>query len=385
MINKQLLFKILEIQSHSRQCGDMQNYLFDYVLSKGYEIELDNMDNLYITKGTADTYPCIVAHMDTVHNITKGGIEVAHSISNPDVVFGINPDTHRLTGIGGDDKCGIYAALHCLEILPECKVAFFVDEEIGCVGSSQANIDFFNNCRFVIQADRRGNNDFVYDICGPLSSEAFIEDVRPILKKFGYKMVKGMMTDVESLRDQDVGVSVANMSAGYYLPHTDSEYISLNDLENVCNMMLEMCETMEKVYPFHFVRSWKTAQHHTQTYDHKAYDAWWQKFDKHGNLTGVPEEAEEEEPEQTLLLGYKEMIDQQLDQAETYDEYITLLEKKNQAVIDEIENGGDYQVHVNGRKRNIADMTDAEWEDFENEHEQYDGPPNHHMTKERYF
>jgi hypothetical protein len=33
------------------------------------------------------------------------------------------------TGIGGDDKCGVYACLELLKELPNLKAAFFVSEE----------------------------------------------------------------------------------------------------------------------------------------------------------------------------------------------------------------------------------------------------------------
>ena len=46
------------------------------------------------------------------------------------------------------------------------KLAFFVDEEIGCVGSSNANMKFFDDVSFVLQADRQGYEDVAVDIYG---------------------------------------------------------------------------------------------------------------------------------------------------------------------------------------------------------------------------
>lgn len=255
MIDTDLLFKILKIQSHSRECEDMLHFLYDYCTGKGYSIDFDESYNLYVTKGTSDSFPCVVAHVDTVHAITKGGIAVAQYAEAPHIVFGMNPETDQLTGIGGDDKCGIYVALKCLENLPFCKSAFFVDEEIGCVGSSKANLDFFKDCRYILQADRRGNDDFVNNICGGMSSKEFQDAVLPIITKYGYKFAHGMMTDVMQLRDNDVGISCANMSAGYYNPHQKSEYINLDDLDNVTNMCLHICEELVNTYPYIHTKS----------------------------------------------------------------------------------------------------------------------------------
>lgn len=60
-----------------------------------------------------------------------------------------------------------------------------------------------------------------------------------------------MMTDVEALRDNKVGISVANMSAGYYSPHRPNEYISIRDLDNVSAMMLAICPRVCGCVPVH--------------------------------------------------------------------------------------------------------------------------------------
>ncbi len=248
-LNLTLLLEILAIQSESHNCLDMQAYLWDYVEDRGWSITCDNMGNLYIVKGTAENYPCIVAHMDTVHNIHKFG-SIHPVIVNETKITGINPVTMRQTGIGGDDKCGIYAALECLNHLDYCKVVFFVDEEIGCVGSYRCDLDLFSNVRFILQADRRGNSDFVNDICGPISSKEFQRAVFGYMQKYGFEFTMGMMTDVMALSQQDVGVSCANISAGYYNPHQDHEYIEMRDLLNTTNMMLQICEELHDVYSF---------------------------------------------------------------------------------------------------------------------------------------
>lgn len=267
-LNLSLLVEILEIQSESRDCTNMQTYLWDYAETRDWKIDCDNVGNLYITKGMAVTYPCVVAHMDTVHSIHLHGSIKAVEVGN-DRITGINPTTMRQTGIGGDDKCGIYAALECLNHLDYCKAAFFVDEEIGCVGSSQCDIDFFFDTRFVLQADRRGNADFVNDICGPISSSEFQDDVLPYLVKYNFGLSDGMMTDVEALRNRNVGVSCANISAGYYNPHQDCEYISLKDLTNTTNLMLQLCEELHTVYAFKGESRW-----HGSAYNSRG-KPWW--------------------------------------------------------------------------------------------------------------
>jgi len=245
---KKLLSTILSIQSESGFCDDMADFLAAHCMKAKMEVLRDKRGNLYVIKGVSETYPCIVAHMDTVHAIHEKGAIVPVVING--CVTGMNPATMEQTGIGGDDKCGIYAAIRCLEKLPACKAVFFVDEEIGCVGSGDCDLSFFKDCRFVLQADRRGNEDWVTDISGPLGSDAFQDAVAPILKRYGYKPCKGMMSDVMALRDSKVGVSVANMSAAYYNPHSACEFIHIQSLNNVIGMMLEICRKLTEPYPF---------------------------------------------------------------------------------------------------------------------------------------
>jgi hypothetical protein len=107
------------------------------------------------------------------------------------------------------------------------------------------DLAFFANAAFVIEADRRGGGDFVTAIAGtPLGSAAWLETVAPLYKARGFKATSGAMTDVQELRDRGVGVSVANMSAGYHSPHTDRETVNLRELANTVSLMLDICRGM---------------------------------------------------------------------------------------------------------------------------------------------
>jgi tripeptide aminopeptidase len=244
---------ILPVQSHSGQCKGMIAACCKLVKERKLRLKKDQLGNLYITKGKAKTYPCVVAHLDTVHKILPTGAFLYPTVSPcGNYVTGFCWETMSQVGIGGDDKCGIIAAFAVLDALPACKIALFVDEEIGCVGSDKADMTFFKNVRFVLQADRRGNKDFVNDICGPLSSPEFQDAIEPLLKAHGYDFEHGMMSDVMALRDNCVGVSCANISAGYYNPHSPHEFISLPDLDNCIAMMTAICTQLGDPYPFEF-------------------------------------------------------------------------------------------------------------------------------------
>jgi Zn ribbon nucleic-acid-binding protein len=142
------------------------------------------------------------------------------------------------TGIGGDDKCGIYMCLRALETMDRVKAVFFRFEETGCRGSAEADMEFFSNCGFVLQCDRRGSSDFITTAAGVgLASEEFKEKTRAIYESYGYKESSGLSTDVAKLKTKKLGVSAANISCGYWDPHTDKETINIEDLD-VCEEMV---------------------------------------------------------------------------------------------------------------------------------------------------
>ena len=56
-------------------------------------------------------------------------------------------------GIGGDDKAGVALALAVMDTLPKCKAAFFVQEEVGLVGSEKMDYSFLKDVSLLITMD----------------------------------------------------------------------------------------------------------------------------------------------------------------------------------------------------------------------------------------
>lgn len=243
--DKNLLFNTMSVQSSSRNQTAMQDYIVHVVEQvAGAEWTLDNAGNIYVTKGQAELYPTVVAHMDTVHRIVPDG--QFSIISHDGTWFAFNPIKRELIGIGGDDKVGIFAALSLLMHFDAIKLAFFVDEEIGCIGSEAADMSFFDNASMVLQTDRRGYGDFVQEIyTTELFGKEFKEAITPIITQYGYKTTYlGGITDVGQLKENGLGVACANISSGYYLAHSENEYIVIDEVKAVLEMMAELIERL---------------------------------------------------------------------------------------------------------------------------------------------
>lgn len=241
-----LFKKLAAIHSPSRKETAITQYILRWVKScvPDTHITVDRVGNIYLKRGESETYPCLAAHLDQVQNPYPKDYTV---IESPCVISGYSPSQRKYCGLGADDKCGIWVALKLLQKHPVMKVVFFVGEEIGCVGSSQADMDFFDDARFVVQADRRGAHDLITSIyCTEICSEEFVKDANP--KAFRYKETEGMLTDVYTLKENGLKVSCINVSCGYYEPHTSNEYVDKNDMLNCLAFIDNIVTNCTKVY-----------------------------------------------------------------------------------------------------------------------------------------
>ena len=239
---KQLLIDTLSVQTSSGKEDKMIAYIKEFVTKNIPSAKVEVKDNnVYVTKGVADYYPCIVSHTDTVHDMYQDfGV-----YERDGVLFAFSNDTETQVGIGGDDKVGVWIGLAMLLTKDVVKCAFFHSEEIGCVGSSQADMSFFKDVGYCFQSDRRGNQDFIRDIYGvELFSEDFSLAISQTLNKCGYKETSGALPDVYQLKLNGLGVCVANMSSGYYAPHTDKEVVDIADAINCLDLISNLINVL---------------------------------------------------------------------------------------------------------------------------------------------
>lgn len=268
----ELLKQLFSIHSKSGKEGKIRKFIWNWVRQTvpDAKIECDKPGNLYVTKGKSDTYPCIVAHMDQVQERHSKDF-IAYEAE--DIIIGFSPKHKEQQGLGADDKCGLWIGLKCLQKFDCLKLAFFVGEEVGCKGSGLANMTFFDDCRFVIEPDRKGSEDLITQIgWTPLCSDDFLKDIG--FKKFGYKETEGMMTDIEALKDHGLLLSCINVSCGYYKPHSNEEFVYKPALLNCFAFVEHIIKTCTKVYP-HIDN---TAYYEKQNYYGDIYDDYYSEI-----------------------------------------------------------------------------------------------------------
>lgn len=242
----QLLKELYAINSKSGNEKEIKDFILSYVSEMDLKIKSteDEKGNLFFIKGKTNSYPCVVAHLDEVHLPA-----VRKIIDTYPILCAVNEKGERV-GIGADDKNGIWIALNLLKEVENIKVAFFVEEEkdgelAGCRGSKACELSWFNDVKYVIECDRKGNSDFVIQAKEiPLCNYDFIP--LEILKKYSYWQTEGGNTDVAALKRRGLKQNCCNLSCGYYNAHTNEEYTNFDELKNCLNLVKEIILTTNK-------------------------------------------------------------------------------------------------------------------------------------------
>ena len=263
-INEDLMYKVLSIPSFTSKEHRMTEFILDYIKDKGYDGGIDEKGNVYICKGSPPNdgyYPCVTAHMDTVHYEQIPFIEAGKSI--PLVTEEKNGKHWILSedfGLGGDDKAGIVIALTIVDKLPVCKPVFFVEEEAGCAGSQKVELSWFKDVGYIIAFDSPEGNCASWSCCDEcLFDRIFYETyLRELGEKFGLtNFVAHPYTDVMILRI-DTALMCMNFGAGYYKHHTPNEYCIAEEMDNAAAMgqyLINRLGYKEYVFPYIYQKS----------------------------------------------------------------------------------------------------------------------------------
>jgi putative aminopeptidase FrvX len=249
-MDKKLLKEILSIPSYSGNERKLVNFICEFLEENKIPYKVDELFNIYCTKGDADIYPCVVAHTDTVHNNNHIDVRTELKKNSRNVLKeaykGYNAKG-KPTGIGGDDKAGVFACLTLLLELPALKAAFFVSEEIGCKGSKEADEAFFENVGYAIQFDA----PFDYMVTEVSSGVPLFDRRSEFFKKANNVLIEYIIPEYGSHPFTDVyalkklfDFSCINLSIGYYDHHTADEYVILEDVENGIKIGREMIASL---------------------------------------------------------------------------------------------------------------------------------------------
>lgn len=254
------LKNLLEVPSYFRQEHKMIEYI-ETLLSEIPDISYhhDQYGNIYVTKGSADFYPLVCAHTDTVHRIENYTIEEFKTYEGLPALRGVkeiilpgkNKPRKVGSGCGGDNKTGVMICIELLKSQEILKAAFFFGEETGCNGSKLADPTFFTNVGYCLEFD--APEDFwVSHICYGQKlfddNGEFWKTAKPImdiftnLKPDPYNNTHPY-TDVYALKAL-YDFSCLNFSSGYYHMHTSDEYVVIADVIKALDTAKELLQAL---------------------------------------------------------------------------------------------------------------------------------------------
>ena len=230
------------------------------------EVQMDNWGNLYIRK-CADSslftlhsslptgYPTLACHLDQVQELHSDDFSVKEENGK---LYGWSEKNQQREGLGADDKNGIWVCLRCLEDCPRLKVFMAVGEEKGCIGSNHADMSFFADSLYLLEPDCKGGEELHTNLKGiPCASpefeqalhETWVASFTPPFGGDGGGLTPGKGSDIFALTLNGIGVSCANIPAGYHLPHKDDEYTVIAELEHTLAFIQHFVTTERRRFP----------------------------------------------------------------------------------------------------------------------------------------
>lgn len=259
-----LLKQVLEIPT----CYEHQKRMVDFLMGWGIKnhipVIVDVYGNVYLKKGQlseGEYYPCVMAHIDTVQRHTelveqdlKLNIHES-TVNNKTILTATTPlgrlsrdtdETVYHTGIGGDDKAGVAI---CLEIILQTNKiigAFFLNEEIGCLGAKKADDIIFSEVGYAMEFDAPGSDWLSYvSHRTQLFNKSFFKLIDPILLKYGIANIRDCdpFTDIYVIK-RKFDFNCMNFFAGYYRWHSDEEYVVYEDAIKAANLGKELIQLL---------------------------------------------------------------------------------------------------------------------------------------------
>ena len=123
-----------------------------------------------------------------------------------------------------------------------------VGEEMGCIGSNRADMSFFADSLYVLEPDCKGGKEIHTVLRGIHCASKDFEEALQV-EANGFEITDGKGSDILALTLNDIGVSCANIPAGYYQPHKDDEYTLFSELEHSLAYIQQTITRLQERFP----------------------------------------------------------------------------------------------------------------------------------------
>ena len=127
------------------------------------------------------------------------------------------------------------------------KGAFYLGEEVGCKGSSNMDVTFFDDVSYVIGFDSPELNRAAWRLMGKIkmfTADFYKKHMKPVCDKYGMtKFYSESITD-EAYITEKTGLVTMNFGNAGYNAHATTEYFIVEELDHALTMGIELVETI---------------------------------------------------------------------------------------------------------------------------------------------
>lgn len=245
-MRSKILMDLFHLYAPSYKEKPVSDFVDKFLTNKKIEHTVDEYGNIVCMNFKSQ--PILCAHMDCVGKEDSGKLVEYINLYK----YGNDLICKGVGNIGADDKCGVYLML--LSIIDKLNVnlIFSIGEEV----SNQNGIkkifkdlkenEIFKSAPFFLVLDRKNSGDLICNL-NNYGSKEFDEAMEKIGKKFNFKSVKGGYSDANTLSDKLNG---ANLSMGYYNPHSTQEFFSIKEMLNSYHYVKEIIKKLPRNIPF---------------------------------------------------------------------------------------------------------------------------------------
>ena len=232
-----LLERLYKIHSPSKGEMVLSTFIQNYLTHKGVEFNIDHLGQIYSLNN--HNSPLISAHLDQVQTVP---CEEVQKVAGGSV-------WRSKTGLGADDKNGIWICLQLIDLFPDINFLFTTQEEIGSMGLKSLLLstdiqESLEEIPYALIFDRRGAGDIIGKQNGYCTGE-FEEDVSEIGKEYGFYPCFGVYSDCDVLNEY---MSCVNLSCGFFEAHSKEEYTVIPILKNTLEFAVDILNTLEERY-----------------------------------------------------------------------------------------------------------------------------------------
>ncbi|MCF0124211.1 MAG: hypothetical protein HUJ68_00340 [Clostridia bacterium] len=244
----ELLEKIIKFKEE-----ELLLYLKDFLLNNYNQERVVATEDYLIAFG--DIPVGLVAHLDTVHTTP---VKDLYYDKDQNIMW--SPQ-----GLGADDRAGVFAIMEILYKGLRPTVIFTTEEETGGRGAEALTKQIPtnpNNLKFLIELDRRGEDDMVFYDYG-CCSESFSK----FIKEFGFKNNYGSFSDIAIIAPE-WNICSVNLSIGYLNEHSTGELLNTSWLYQTIDRVSNILKSVKEDDYFEYNK-----ENYTNPY-YGYYDDW---------------------------------------------------------------------------------------------------------------